>query len=95
MRGDFETEEGECAGWADAMSATLGDYLETAEFDMRFIRYLVALLDKTGFPNLSFAILRSAQDVKQRSVDREEFDGLVDLGIQVMSRDGRRLSQEW
>ena len=62
-----------------------------AGFDDRYIRHLVAMLDAASFGNLAFAIMRASVDVASPDGGREEFDALVDLGIELLARDGRPL----
>jgi hypothetical protein len=52
----------------------------------RFVAHLVALLRRSGFPNLAWAVCESHA---QGPVAFEESAALIELGIEVMSRDSR------
>jgi hypothetical protein len=80
---------GKAAGWQRRMDAELAKAVNNVDFDLRFVRHLLTILDQGGFSNVAHAILGSVLDLARGHEDREEFDALVDLGIQLMSRDDR------
>jgi hypothetical protein len=84
---------GKAVGWQRRMDAELAKALNSADFDLRFVRHLLTILDQAGFSNIAHAILSSVLDLARGKDDREEFDALVDLGIQLMSRDDRLFSE--
>jgi hypothetical protein len=75
--------------WMRHLNEHLGPQFDSADFDVRFVRHLIGLLDEAGFSNIAFALLRSAAGAATGQSGREELDGLVDLGIQLMSREDR------
>lgn len=72
--------------WVERISAVLDARPGDAHFDGQFLKYLVSLLEREGFSNLAHAILRSGLDLAITQRTRDEFDALVDLGIEIMAR---------
>ena len=68
-----------------------GPAANDAGADLGATRHLVAMLDAASFGNLAFAIMRASVQVAASQAAREEFDALVDLGIDLLARDGRPL----
>ena len=84
MPPDFCTQEAAArADWIRAMQKAFGGAINDPGFDLRFVRYLTAALDRTGFANLADAVLRSFIDVANDRGSREELDGMIDLGIRL------------
>lgn len=87
-----ETPDLEPAGtttWQRKMDRDLAATLDKPDFDLRFVRRLLALLDQARFHNLAHAILATTMDMARGKEDREELDALVDLAIQLMAREDR------
>lgn len=93
MRDDTGKNGNGPANWRRKLDSGLSEAVGDFDFDGRFVRHLVAILDTAQFYHLSFAILRAAIDVTNGRADREEFDALIDLGIEVMSREERPYSR--
>jgi hypothetical protein len=77
--------------WSRAPGRSPATEIEAADFDSRFIRHMVSMLDAAGFGNLAFAIMRASVQVANGEAGREEFDALVDLGVDLLARNGRPL----
>jgi hypothetical protein len=77
--------------WTQRTDPAPGPCPADPDFDARCIRHLVAVLDAARFGNLAFAIMRASVQVANGEAGREEFDALVDLGIDLLARDGRPL----
>ena len=71
--------------WIRQFNEALGTSCNAPDFDIRFIRHLISLLDRRGYGHVAFATLRAAADLADGRADRSEFDALVDLGIDLLA----------
>jgi hypothetical protein len=77
--------------WTRAPGRLPASESQAGDVDSRFIRHLVTMLDAAKFGNLAFAILRASVQVGNGEAGREEFDTLVDFGVDILARNGRPL----
>lgn len=73
--------------WMEWITREIGLKPGAPEFDSVFARHLASMMRSCGYQHVASAILGAAVDIENEATDRTEFDGLIDLALQLIVLD--------
>lgn len=73
--------------WMEWIKGEIGLEPGSSGFDSRFATHLAGIMRGCGYPHIAAAILGASADVERDGTDRTEFDGLIDLALQLIVLD--------